>query len=80
MINCAQLALLVSLKVPYIIMEIKKSLNVSRNEAFEMFYSSETYRLLSDKETYYWSESAQFVTESYIREYKGLQIEEFENI
>ena len=71
---------MVSLKLPIIIIEITKELGVSSDIAFELFYSSDTYKLLSDEKTYYWGESAQFVAESFIREYNGLPIEEFENI
>ena len=54
MISDAQMNLMVSLKVPYIIMETIRETGITPNEAFEIFYGSETYRLLSDKETYYW--------------------------
>ena len=80
MISDTQMNLLISLKVPYIIMDIIRETGIGPNEAFDIFYSSETYRLLSDKETYYWGESAEFVAESFMRERKGLTIEEFENI
>ena len=80
MISDTQMNLLISLKVPYIIMEIMRETDIAPNEAFDIFYSSDTYRLLSDKETYYWGESAQFVAESFMRERKGLMIEVFENI
>jgi hypothetical protein len=74
------MSLLASMKVPYIVMKIMQEMNISHVEAFDIFYGSKTYKLLSDKATYYWSESAQFVAESFMREQKGLLIEEFENI
>jgi len=75
-----QLSLMISLKIPLIIMQIIKELGVSADEAFEMFYGSETYALLSRKQSYYWGESTEFVAESFMRERAGLPIEEFENI
>ena len=80
MINDEQLNFMVSLKIPNIILEIIRRLGISKDKAFDMFYRSETYKLLSDRGSYYWGESAGFVTDSFIREYQGLPIEEFENI
>ena len=77
MITDSQLIFMVSLKIPYIIMEIIRELKVTSDEAFEIFYSSYTYSLLSSKETYYWGESAQYVADSFFRENKGLTIEEY---
>ena len=77
MISAEQLSFMVSLKIPYIVMNITDKLRVTSDVAFELLYSSVTYKLLSDERTYYWGESAQFVTESFIREYNGLPIEEF---
>ena len=80
LISNQQLKFMVSMKVPFVLTEITRELGASANEALDMFYRSETYRLLSKKETYYWGESAQFVAESFMREHQGLPIEKFENI
>ena len=77
MITDRQFSQMVSLKVPHAVMEITKRLAIPYSEAFDMFYDSETYRLLSDKDTYYWGESALFVADSFLREHEGLPIEEF---
>ncbi len=75
MLTEGQFALMINSKVPYLVTEIVRNFNVPATEAFEMLYASETYRLLSDKETYYWGESSAFVTESFMREQAGLGIE-----
>ncbi len=77
MITNNQFMLMINLKVPYVITEIIRHYKIPASEAFELFYKSETYSLLSNKGTYYWGESAAFVTESFIREEKGLEIEPF---
>ena len=64
-------------KIPYLIMEIARKLNKTESEAFDIFYESETYKLLCDKQTYYWSESSQYVAESFMREFRGASLEEF---
>ena len=76
MITDSQFNYMVSLKIPYIIIEFMRYTGISSDEAFETFYNSLTYTLLSNKETYYWGESAQYVAESFFREYNGLPIEE----
>lgn len=80
MIDDKQLSLMVSQKIPEIIMRLTKELEISSDEAFELFYNSETYRLLCDKGTYYWGESPLFVTDSFLREHNNMPIEEFDNI
>jgi len=58
-------------KIEHIVVILAEKDNISFDDAYEAFISSNTYSALKRTDNLYWAESAEFIADEYYREKSG---------